>query len=52
MVDVYGVAGCLFDGGWTSEDAEMMTQEYELTPEEAEEICLAIKYLEAQNKKS
>ena len=39
MKDAWGVAASLFDGGWRAEDREELISEYELTEEEADEIC-------------
>lgn len=39
-------AAALFDGGWRSEDKEALMAEYELTDEEAEEICEELKVYE------
>ena len=39
MKDAWGVAASLFDGGWRAEDREELISEYDLTDEEADEIC-------------
>lgn len=39
MKDAWGAAASLFDGGWRAEDREELIREYELTEEEANEIC-------------
>lgn len=39
MKDARGAAASLFDGGWRAEDREELISEYELTEEEADEIC-------------
>ena len=39
-------AASLYDGGWRSEDKEALMAEYELTDEEAEEICEELKVYE------
>ena len=33
------IAFSLFDGGWRAEDREELISEYDLTEEEADEIC-------------
>ena len=49
MKDAWGVAASLFDGGWRAEDREELISEYDLTEEEADEIC---KLLEDFSKKT
>ena len=39
MKDAWGAAASLFDGGWRDEDREELISEYDLTEEEAYEIC-------------
>ena len=39
MKDAWGAAASLFDGGWRAEDREELISEYDLTDEEADEIC-------------
>lgn len=39
-------AAALFDGGWRSTDKEDLIAEYELTEEEANEICEELKAYE------
>ena len=39
MKDAWGAAAILFDGGWRAEDREELISEYDLTEEEADEIC-------------
>lgn len=39
-------AATLYDGGWRSEDKEDLMAEYEMTEEEAEEICEQLKEIE------
>ena len=34
-------AASLYDGGWRAEDRDQLIDEYQLTEEEADEICLA-----------
>ena len=49
MKDALGAAASLFDGGWRAEDREELISEYDLTEEEADEIC---KLLEDFSKKT
>lgn len=39
MKDYTAIAASLYDGGWRAEDREQLVSEYNLTAEEAEEIC-------------
>lgn len=39
MKDLSSSAAALYDGGWRAEDREELIEEYELTEEEADEIC-------------
>lgn len=39
MKNAWGAAASLFDGGWRAEDRDELISEYELTEEEADEIC-------------
>ena len=39
-------AAALYDGGWRSSDRAWMMNEYNLTEEEADELCLALYELE------
>ena len=39
MKDALSAAASLFDGGWRAEDREDIIREYDLTEEEANEIC-------------
>lgn len=43
MKDYESIAGSLYDGGWRVDDKDELQRDYELTEDEAEEIC---KYLE------
>lgn len=49
MKDALSAAASLLDGGWRAEDREELISEYELTEEEADEIC---KLLEDFSKKT
>lgn len=44
--DINSSASALHEGGWTSEDKEQLMQEYQLTEEDAEEICEELKKFE------
>lgn len=39
MMDYEASAAALYDGGWRSNDKEELTEEYELTEEEASKLC-------------
>ena len=39
MKNAWGAAASLFDGGWRAEDREELISEYDLTEDEADEIC-------------
>ena len=39
-------AAALYDGGWRSTDRDQLMSEYGLTPEEADELCLALYEME------
>lgn len=39
MKDYESSAAALYDGGWRSEDKEDLIEEYQLTEEEATNIC-------------
>ena len=39
MTDFTSSAVALFDGGWRSKDKQELIQEYDLTEEEAGELC-------------
>ncbi len=39
-------AAALYDGGWRAEDFDELAKEYNLTPEEAGEICSKLKAFE------
>ena len=47
MRDYTTTAASLYDGGWRAEDREQLVQEYNLTAEEAEEICKLLEEREA-----
>lgn len=39
MTDIRSSAAALYDGGWRAEDRNELVSEYNLTAEEADEIC-------------
>ena len=47
MKDYTATAASLYDGGWRAEDREQLVQVYNLTAEEAYEICETLKEMEA-----
>lgn len=47
MKDINTTAASLYDGGWRAEDRCQLVNEYNLTTEEADEICEALKEMEA-----
>lgn len=47
MRDYTATAASLYDGGWRAEDREQLVQEYNLTAEEAYEICKLLEEMEA-----
>lgn len=49
MENLYEVALSLYDGDWRAEDREQLISEYDLTEDEADEIC---KLLEEFSKKT
>jgi hypothetical protein len=46
--DVSSSAAALYDGGWRAEDRDQLIKEYDLTAEEADEICKALEGFEAE----
>lgn len=42
MKDITLAAAALYDGGWRAEDKEELMSEYELTEEEATQLCEAL----------
>ena len=42
MEDITSIIAALRDGGWTAADRDQMIAEYDLTAEEAGEICAAL----------
>jgi hypothetical protein len=50
LKDVSSSAAALYDGGWRSADADQLRTEYDLTEEEAQELCAALADLEEKNK--
>lgn len=46
MKDITSAASALYDGGWRSEDKEELITEYDLTEEEAEDICRVLRSYE------
>lgn len=49
MKNVNDVARSLYDGGWRSNDIEDLVDEYELSYEEACDLCLELEVLEVKN---
>lgn len=47
MKDYTTIAANLYDGGWRAEDHDQLVSEYNLTAEEAEEICKLLEEMEA-----
>lgn len=43
------IASFLYDGGWKSTDKEELKKEYQLSDEEADDICRGLKEYESQN---
>lgn len=39
MTDLTSSAAALYDGGWRSDDRDELIAEYQLTDEEADELC-------------
>lgn len=50
LKDVSSSAAALYDGGWRSADADQLRAEYDLTEDEAQELCSALADLEEKNK--
>jgi hypothetical protein len=50
LKDVSSSAAALYDGGWKSADADQLRAEYDLTEDEAQELCSALADLEEKNK--
>lgn len=46
--DIESSAAALYDGGWRSDDREELIAEYQLSEEEADEICEKLKEYENQ----
>lgn len=47
---LYDSASFLFDGGWRSDDRELLIAEYDLSLEEADEICSYLAEFERDRK--
>lgn len=48
MTDYRSSAAALYDGGWRSDDRDELIAEYQLTEEEADELCKVLaEYAEA-----
>ena len=45
MENLYEVALSLYDGDWRAEDREQLISEYDLTEDEADEICEDLAYI-------
>ena len=50
LQDISSSAAALYDGGWRSTDADQLRTEYNLTEEEAQDLCNALADLEEKNK--
>ena len=50
--DIATSAAALYDGGWRAEDRDQLITEYDLTLEDAEAICEALKGIEEANDSS
>lgn len=50
--DIATSAAALYDGGWRAEDRDQLITEYDLTLEDAEAICEALKDIEEANDSS
>jgi hypothetical protein len=48
LKDVSSSAAALYDGGWRAKDRGELMKEYDLTAEEADEICKALEGFEAE----
>lgn len=42
-------ASSLYDGGWRAEDRDQLIEEYDLTEEEADEICKGLREIKEEN---
>lgn len=45
-------AGSLYDGGWRAEDRDQLMSEYDLTSDEADALCEALKDMEEESNAS
>lgn len=52
LKDVSSSAAALYDGGWRSSDFGQLRAEYDLSEDEAKELCDALASLEAASKSS
>ena len=50
--DMQRMAEALYDGGWRAEDHDQLMSEYDLTSDEADAICEALKDIEESNASS
>lgn len=48
MRDYTSMVASLYDGGWRAEDRDQLVSEYNLTAEEAEEICKLLEDMEEE----
>lgn len=48
MTDYEMIASNLYDGGWRAKDKKELIEEYELTEEEAENICAMLENYEEE----
>lgn len=46
--DIATSAAALYDGGWRAEDRDRLITEYDLTAEDADAICEALKDMEEE----
>lgn len=47
MRDYTATAASLYDGGWRAEDRDQLVSEYNLTTEDADNICKLLEEMEA-----
>lgn len=48
MRDYATMVASLYDGGWRTEDREQLVSEYNLTAEDADNICKALEEMEEE----
>lgn len=49
--EIRDTAGCLYDGGWRSEDKDDLIYEYKLTTDQADYLCECLAEIEEEIKK-